>query len=172
MEKFESDFVVVDNTGEVLLVLTNYKAPNWRLLRINTQKPEENNWTDLIPESTDVLESVELIGNKILAKYIHNVSSQLKVFDLDGKMSGEIPLPGIGTVRAIHGKKTEPAAYFEFESFTQPLTVYQLDVTTLKRKIWKKPSLDFDSDAYETKQVWYESKDGTKIPMFIIHKKG
>lgn len=172
MEKFESDFVVVDNLGEELLVLTNYKAPNWRLLRINTQKPEENNWTDLIPESTDVLESVELIGNKILAKYIHNVSSQLKVFDLDGKLSGEIPLSGIGTVRAIHGKKTEPAAYFEFESFTQPLTVYHMDVTTLKTKIWKKPSLDFDSDAYETKQVWYESKDGTKIPMFIIHKKG
>jgi prolyl oligopeptidase len=172
IERFDNDFVVLDNIGDNLLIHTNYKAPNWRLILVNTQKPNEANWQDIIPESQDVLQSIHLIGGKIVGVYIHNVSSEVKLFDLSGKEVGTLQLPGIGTVSNIAGKKTEPLAFFNFESFTQPSTVYQFDVNSQEVKVWKQTSLDFASQQYETKQVWYTSKDGTKIPMFIIHKKG
>ncbi len=171
-ESFISDFNVIDNIGKKLLVLTNYKAPNNRLVVINSEVPDEDYWEDMIPEKTDVLQSVDLLGGKIVATYIHQASSKVVVFDMEGKEEANIELPGIGTVESWKGKKEDQTVYYSFASFTQPPTIYALDMTTLESTIFKKPNIDFDASQYVTKQVWYESMDGTKVPMFITHKKG
>ncbi|MCB0661421.1 MAG: S9 family peptidase [Saprospiraceae bacterium] len=166
------DFVVVYADNGKMLVHTNYNAPNWRLVEIDINQPGEDSWVDVLAETPDVLQSAKVMGGKLVAKYLHNVTSEIKVFSLDGKQLGDVELPGIGTVRELEGEKDGDIAFFEFESFTQPLSIYQFDLKTFQTSLWKKPSLDFDSDLYETKQIWYDSKDGTKIPMFIVHKKG
>ncbi len=171
-ESFDSDFSVIDNINNELLILTNNQAPNQRLLSINAEAPNEKNWKVLIPESKDVLRGVSLIGHKIFAHYLHNASSKIITYGLDGKKAYDLKLPGIGTVGALSGKKDKEEAFFSFSSFTRPNTIYQLDAATGKSKIFKKSGIDFDSDAYETKQVFFTSKDGTKVPIFITHKKG
>lgn len=170
---FEHDYSVIDNIGEKLLVITNYKAPNQRLLLIDTRKPEQSRWKEIIPETENVLNDVSLIGNKIIAKYIRNANSQIKIFSIDGEFESELALPeNIGTVGAINGKRNDKEAFYSFRSFVRPSTVYKLDVINKESEVFKEPQLDFNSDEYETKQVWYESYDGQRIPMFITHKKG
>ncbi len=172
VETFDNDFTVLDNIGDKLLVLTNYKAPNQRLMMIDVNKPDEGYWEDLIPESEDVLRNVDILGNKIVATYIHNASSLVKVFDLKGGLYSALELPGIGTISGFSGKRDEMQAFYAFNSYTRPTTIYSLDMESLESTIFKAPKLDFNSDDYVTKQVWYTSTDGTKVPMFITHKKG
>ncbi len=171
-ETITADINVVGNIDKKLLILTNHKAPNNRLVVVNSQVAEEDYWEDIIPESKDVLQSVKVLGGKIVATYIHNASSLVKVFDMKGNEIATLDLPGIGTVEGFTGKKKDKTVYYSFASFTQPTTIYSLDMETLTSTVFKKPNIDFDSDTYVTKQVWYESLDGTKIPMFITHKKG
>ncbi len=168
----EADFNFVDNLGDELLIMTNYKADNNRLVVVNAKNPAEKNWRTLLPESTDKLSSVHLLGGKIFATYTHNASSLVKVFDIKGNHIQDLALPGIGTIGGFSGKQSEQQAFYAYTSFTQPTAIYELDVNTLKSKIYKAPNTDFDSDKFETNQVWFESKDGTKVPMFVTHKKG
>ncbi|MEI6408359.1 MAG: prolyl oligopeptidase family serine peptidase [Bacteroidota bacterium] len=171
-ETFESDFNIVDNLDDKLLVLTNSKAPNQRVLLIHTDHPEESAWETLIPEDpTDVLQSATLCGGKILCAYLHNASSALRVFTLEGKLVKEVKLPEIGTVGGISGKKDENHAFFSFTSFLRPTSIFTLDMNTLEPSLFKAPKLDFIPDRYITEQVWIKSKDGTKVPIFITHKK-
>lgn len=170
---FNHDFSVLDNIGDSLLVLTNNGAPNSRIVLIDANKPQEAHWQTFISEDPkDVLTSAEFCGDKILALYLHNASSSLRAFDLTGKLIKEIALPEIGTVGAISGNRDNPTAFFSFQSFLRPNTIYRLDMATLEYKEFKAPVLSFDSDAYTTEQIWYTSKDGTQIPMFVSHKKG
>lgn len=171
-ESFESDLSVVDNINNELLILTNDNAPNQRLISVNTEAPIRKNWKEVIPESKDVLRSVSLIGNNLFAHYLQNASSKVTVFKIDGSKAYDLELPGIGTVGALSGKKDSNEAFFSFTSFTHPNTIYNLDAATGKSKVFKKSGIDFDASAFETKQIFYESKDGTKVPMFITHKKG
>lgn len=169
---FENDYTVVDNLGDKLLVLTNRKAPNQRLVLVNTLKPQEENWETLIPENPDdVLRSASLCGGKIVCEYLHNAASALRVFGLDGALAKEIALPEIGTVGSISGKPSETQAFFAFQSFLRPTTIYSLDMNSLEIKPFKAPKIDFNPDAFLTEQVWYTSKDGTKVPMFITRKR-
>lgn len=169
---FDQDFMVIDNLEEKLLVLTNKNAPNQRLLLVHADHPEESSWETLIPEdSSDVLQSAALCGGKIVCSYLHNASSALRVFDLQGKLLKEVPLPEIGTVGGVSGKQKNPLAFFSFTSFLRPATIYSLDMGTLETKVFKAPKIDFNPDAYTTEQVWYASKDGTQVPMFITRKK-
>jgi prolyl oligopeptidase len=171
-DNFENDYVVIDNLEGKLLVKTNYKAPNQRLLLIDLAQPGEGKWENLIPESaTDVLENVVVCGDKIVCSYLHNASGALRVFGLDGKQIKEIALPEIGTILDVSGEKGENQAFFSFSSFLRPPTSYALDMSTLATKLFKSPKLDFNPDAFTTEQVWYNSKDGTKVPMFITHRK-
>ncbi len=172
VEEIKDDWFLVDHVGDELLILTNNEADNWRLIAVNVQNPQRPNRRDVIPEAEDVLEDVVLAGGKLLAHYIHNASSQLKVFSLDGQPLGALELPGIGTVGSISGEPDRNEVFYSFTSFTRPTTIYRLDMETLKSEVWKAPQIDFDSDAYETRQVWYTSKDGTRVPMFITHRKG
>ena len=170
--KFDNDFVVVENLDEQLLVLTNNQAPNQRLVLINTAQPAEANWHTLIPEDEeDVLESAVVCGGKVICSYLHNASSLLKVYSLEGQMLQEIALPEIGTVTAVTGEMEDTQAFYSFQSFLRPTTTYALDMKTLKSTVFKAPKLDFNSNAFTTEQVWFASKDGTRVPMFITRKK-
>ncbi len=169
---YEKDFGVVDNIAEKLLILTNHNAPNQRLILIDPTKPEEANWQTLVPEDpADVLQSAVICGGKIVCSYLHNASSSLRVFDLMGKPIQEVKLPEIGTVGGVTGKPSEPLAFFAFASFLRPSTIYSLDMNSLEIKVFKAPKIDFNPDLFTTEQVWYTSKDGTKVPMFITRKK-
>jgi len=169
---FENDFNVIDNIGDQLLIMTNNGAPNQRLLLVSNIQPDSANWKTLIPEdSADVLQGAAVCGGKIVCSYLHNAASSLRVFDLEGKLIKEVKLPEIGTVSGLQGKKDDPMAFFGFTSFLRPNTIYSLDMNTLEIKVFKAPKLDFNPDLFTTEQVWYASKDGTKVPMFITRKK-
>ncbi len=169
---FDYDYNVIDNIDNMLLVYTNYEAPRYKLVMIDPEKPDVKNWKDVIPEQKDVLQSVSLIGGKIVAEYMHDAASRAYIYKYDGKQIGELSLPGIGSMGGLSGKKDENTAFYSFTSFTFPSTIYKYDISKNKSEVYRKPEIDFDGTRYETKQVFYESKDGTKIPMFIIHKKG
>lgn len=172
-QSFDNDFSVADNDENKLLVMTNYQAPNNRIISIDTENPAEKNWKVVIEESKDdALQGIEIIGGKIIATYIHNASSKVQFHNLEGKYESDLKLPGIGTVGGFSGKKEDSQAFFSFTSFTRPTTVYSLDMAAKKIDIFKAPEVDFKSDDYTTEQVWFKSYDGTKVPMFLTYKKG
>jgi prolyl oligopeptidase len=169
---FESDFAVVDNLDGKLLVLTNQQAPNQRLVLIDTERPEPGHWSDLIPENADdVLLAAAVCGDKLLCAYLHHAASRLRVFSLEGRLLKELELPEIGTVGNVSGKKGEPLAFFSFQSFLRPNTIFSLDTETLETAVFKAPRLNFDPGDFITEQVWFRSKDGTRVPMFITRRR-
>jgi len=169
---FDKEFQVVDDVDGRLLVMTNYKAPRYRLVSIDPQHPEETNWVETIPESDDVLSNVSVVGGKICASYMKDAHTVLQLFQPDGKLTGNIDLPEIGSASVLIGDKNDNEAFYTFESWTVPNTIYQYDVATGQSKIFRQPELKFNPNDFETKQVFYASKDGTKVPMFIFMKKG
>jgi len=172
MDSYEYEFNPVDNIGDELYVLTNYKAPKYRLVRINVNKPEEANWVVVIPEKKDVLESVGLIARKLLVKYMTDAHSKAEVYSYDGVLDHEVQLPGIGTVSGFSGKKDENVAFYSYTSFNTPGEIYKYDFTTKQSTLHFRPEVKFNPEDFEVKQEFYASKDGTKVPMFIVHKKG
>ncbi len=169
---FDYEYNVIDNIGDNLLVLTNDGAPRRRLVLIDPKKPQTEFWKVIIPEKQDVLESVILAGNQMFAQYMKDATNRVYAFDLDGNQLQEIQLPGLGTLAGINGEKGDNTIFYGFTSFTYPTTIFTYDVANKTSAEFFKPKLDFDAAAYEIKQVFYESKDKTKIPMFIVHKKG
>jgi len=169
---FDNNYSVVDNIGKKLLVLTDNNAPKNRLVLINPYRPKESNWKVIIPEKEDVLRSAQIIGGKIIANYMKDASSHIYMFALNGKFEKEIKLPALGTVRGFTGKKQDNIAFYTFTSFTYPPSIYKFEVNSGKSTLFRQPKLDFDFSPYVTKQVFYKSKDGTKVPMFIVYKKG
>ncbi len=169
---FDYEYTVIDNVGDRLLILTTNGAPKWRLIKMDLRDPRPEKWQTVIPESDNVLKSVVLIGGKIAATYMEDVKSAVRLFGMDGRPAGEMALPGIGTVGSIRGGKERPVAFYSFSSFTFPTTIYRYDVAANTSTVYHQPQLGFRAGDYETRQVFYTSKDGTKIPMFIVHKKG
>jgi prolyl oligopeptidase len=163
-------------SGEILhgklYIVTNEGASHYRVMTADTASPRRENWTELIPENTAVLQNLGIVGGKLLGQYQKNASSLLRMFALDGKELGEIPLPAIGTVSGIGGKWDRSEAFFDFQSFTVPPSVYQFDPAVRATVLWDQVKAPLDPSAYEVNQVWYASKDGTKVPMFVFHKKG
>ena len=172
MKSFDYEFIVVDNIGEDLFVRTNYKASRYRLVKININHPEEENWTETIPEKEEVLQTVSLVGGKIVAEYMKDARSKVDVYDYDGLYDYEIELPGIGSCGAFSGKKDEPVAFYSYTSFNTPGEIYSYNFDTEKSELFYRPDVKFNPDDFEVKQEFYNSKDGTKVPMFIVHKKG
>lgn len=158
--------------GDKLIMKTDWNAPNERILVVDLKNPSSENWREIIPEGPDAMTGYSLVGGKMFVHYLHNVSSQIKIFDLDGKQLGELELPGIGSAGLPSGRWESSEAFFGFNSFTTPYTIYRYDVATGEKEVWSQLKIPVKTDKFEVKQVWYESKDGTKIPMFIIHKKG
>lgn len=170
---FESENVIVDNMGDALIMLTNRNAPNKKVVLIDSRNPAEKNWKELIPErKNEVLESISYTGGKLLATYMKDATSRLYVFNTEGQQEAEVTLPALGTVSGFGGHRDDKEVFFTFTSFTYPSCVYRYDIATNKSTLFKKPDMKFDFDAYETKQVFAKSLDGTKVPMFLVHKKG
>lgn len=158
--------------GEHLYLYTNYKAPKYRLLKVDLTKPSMENWQELIPEEGSVLQGTKVIGEKILAQYMQNASSRLKMFSIEGEYLKDIELPALGSVYGLNGEWDGSEALFGYQSFFIPPTIYHYDLKTDKLSLYDRVNADIDTSLYEVKQVWYPSKDGTKISMFLVHKKG
>lgn len=173
VEGFDNEHSVVDNLGDQLLIMTNYKAPKQQLVLANLSQPAPDSWKTFVPEDTTaVLQSAEVCGGRVVCHYLQNASSVLRVYESDGRFVQNVVLPEIGSVGGVSGEKDGQQAFFGFTSFLRPFTVYTLDMPSLKTSVFKAPIMDFNPDLYTTEQVWYTSKDGTKIPMFITGKKG
>jgi prolyl oligopeptidase len=168
---FDYDLNVVDNQEDRLLISTNFKAPNNRLVEVNASAPKSENWKDVIPETKDVL-TVSTAGGYLFASYMVDVKSQVMQYDYTGKKIREIELPSIGTSYGFSAESDDKSLYYTFTSFTYPSTIFKYDIESGTSELFWKPKISFNPDDFETKQVFYESKDGTKVPMFIVYKKG
>ena len=157
---------------DTLYMQTNWKAPKWRVLAVPLATPTQEHWKEIIPEGESRMEGFRLVGGKIVAQYSHNAASELKIFQPDGKAAGGIELPQLGSVEGITGRWKGSEAFFSFRSFAIPPTVYRYDVAAKALETWAKPAVPIDANAFEVKQVWYESKDKTRVPMFLFYKKG
>jgi prolyl oligopeptidase len=156
-----------------LYITTNEDAPHYRVFVADATNAKRDSWKELIPQTDAVLQNASVTGGKLLAQYEHNATSELKVFGLDGKKLADIPLPALGDVFSTSGRYERNEIFFGFQSFTVPPSVYRVDLTDVKSALWAKvdaPSID--PSAYDVQQVWYTSKDGTKVPMFVVNKKG
>jgi len=168
------DFVsnVVDNEGDKLLVHTNIDAPNYRLVLIDPKNPAKANWKNIIPESANLLKGVSTCGGKFFAEYLKDVNSQVFQYDRTGKMEHEITLPGVGAAGGFGGYKEDTFCFYTYTSFNYPPTIFKYDIASGKSTVFRKSEVKFNPEDYEVKQVFAPSKDGAKVPMFIVHKKG
>ena len=171
IDNYENDNDVLDNKGAKIYLVTNYNAPNKRVVTFDLSNPAKENWKDCIAETENVL-NPNTGGGSIFASYMRDAVSFIKQFDYEGNLIREVELPGIGTAGGFGGKEKETTLYFSFTNYVTPTTIYSFDVQTGKSEIYQQPLVDFKSHIYESKQVFYTSKDGTRIPMIITYKKG
>ncbi len=168
---FDNEYYVVDNEDTRFLIHTDYKAPNNRLVEMNFDKPARENWKDVIPETKNVM-SVSTAGGNLFASYMVDVKTEVYQYDYKGKQIRKVELPAIGTAVGFGAEKEDKVLYYTFTSFTYPGTIFKYDIAKGTSELYWKPAIDFNPDNYVTEQVFYKSKDGTDIPMFIVYKKG
>ncbi|HEY9115023.1 MAG TPA: prolyl oligopeptidase family serine peptidase, partial [Bacteroidales bacterium] len=168
---FDYEYGIIDNIGDKLLMKTNDEAPKSKVVLVDFNNPEKENWKTLIPEKEEVLEGAGIFGGQLFTQYLKDASNQAFFYDLEGNLIREMELPAIGTLSGFNGEKDNDLAFYGFTSFTFPSSVYQFDIPTGNSSVYKTSEIDFSPEDYITKQVFYPSKDGTKIPMFIVHKK-
>ncbi|MEZ4853118.1 prolyl oligopeptidase family protein [Flavobacterium sp.] len=171
VNNFESNSDVIDNVGTKFYVATDFNAPNKRVVTFDLAKPQQENWADFIPETENVL-SASTGAGYIFTEYMKDAVSQIKQYDYNGKLVREIKLPGIGTAGGFGGKKEDAELYYSFTNYITPGTIYEFEPKSGTSKIYNKPNVDFKTEDFESKQVFYNSKDGTKVPMIITYKKG
>ncbi len=171
INNFDSNSDVIDNIGTKFYVVTDYQAPNKRIVTFDLSKPQQEYWVDFIAETENVL-SPSTGGGYIFTKYMKDAVSQIKQYDYEGKLVREIELPGVGSAGGFGGKKEETTLYYSFTNYVTPGTIYEFDPKSGASKVYNKPNVDFKTEDYESKQVFYTSKDGAKVPMIITYKKG
>ncbi len=160
------------NYGDDLYVLTDYGAPNYRVVKVSIADPQVQNWTTIVPEGKDVISGISIVGGKLFVTGLHDVATETRIFTLEGKQTGVMTYPGLGAASELFGRTYTNEGFYNFQSFIIPPTIYHYDVNTRKTEVFVKPSVPFDSEQYEMKQVFYQSKDGTRVPMFISSRKG
>ena len=158
--------------GSQAFMNTDWKAPNGRIMMADLTKPAPKNWKEVVPTSDLVLENFTLAGGKLCVSYLDSVKSKVSIFDADGAYQRDISFPNIGSVGAVRGRWQSDEAFYTFTSFNSPRTIYRYDVASGESSVFVRPNITLDADKIEVKQVWYTSKDGTKIPMFLTHLKG
>jgi prolyl oligopeptidase len=172
IDAFENEYTFVGNDGPVFYFKTDLDAPRGRLVAIDVRKPERKDWKELVPQAKESLQAVSLVGNQFVANYLKDAKSQVKVFSPEGKLLREVELPGIGTVHGFDGKRSDTETFYAFSSYNTPPRIFRYDLLTGKSTLYREAKVKFNPDDYEVKQVFYPSKDGTKVPMFITAKKG
>ncbi len=158
--------------GGRAIVQTNWKAPNWRILSVDLAKTGPDNAKELVPESKSSISDFSLVGGKMLVSYLEDVKARVKIFSIDGKHEADLPLPGVGAVSGMSGRWKDPELFYSFTSFHVPPQIYRMNLATGSNDLWFKLNAPVDSSMFEVNQVWYQSKDGTRVPMFLMHKKG
>ncbi|MEH6770125.1 prolyl oligopeptidase family serine peptidase [Maribacter arcticus] len=171
VEDTKSDNYVIDNVGSKLYIVTDRNAPNKKIVTVDAKNPESEHWVDFIPETDNVL-SPNIGGGYIFTEYMVDAISKVFQYDYDGKLVREVQLPGLGSASGFGGEKEDKEFYFSFTNYNTPGSTYKYDIESGNYELYWKPEIDFDPEDYESKQVFYSSKDGTKIPMIITHKKG
>ncbi len=172
LDDFDASYGFVGNDGPVFYFLTDLDAPRKRMVAIDTRHPDRARWREVIPQGPDVLDGVQIVHDTFVANYMHDASSRLRLFALDGRFVKELELPTLGSIGGISGERKDDEMFYAFTSFLYPTTIFRYDFKTGGTSVFKAPTIDFDPSGYETQQVFYASKDGTRVPMFITHKKG
>ena len=171
VNNYKGDHSVIDNQGDKLYLFTNHNAPNYRVVTVDASNPAPENWKDLIKETENVL-NVSTAGGKIFASYLKDATSLVMQYDMDGNLERTVTLPGVGSASGFSAKKTEKELYYTFTSYIYPPTIFKYNIASGQSIEYKKAGVEFDPSKFVSKQVFYTSKDGTKIPMIITHKKG
>jgi prolyl oligopeptidase len=169
----DDSFSVVDNVGDKFLIETDRKAPNSRVFLYDPKNPEEKDWKEILPEKPEPLRAVTTAGGKLFALYLKDVATRVFVYSLEGKLENEIKLPGLGTASGFGGERDDKFVFYTFTSFNFPPTIFRYDIATRQSKLFRAPEIpDFKPTDYETRQVFYTSKDGTRVPMFLVYGRG
>ena len=170
--QLEAEYYFVGNRGDTLFLQTNLDAPKGRIIAIDLKTPSKKDWHEIVPEATETLHSATVVGGKLSLAYLRDALSVIRLYNFDGTAAGEVPLPGLGTAVNLSGKQDGNEAFFAFMSYTRPSSLYRYDFATGKAEVFRKPELRYNPDDFESKQVFYTSKDGTEVPMTLTYKKG
>jgi prolyl oligopeptidase len=172
VEVGEAEYNTIDNIGSTFFINTNLDAPKGRIISIDIEKPQRSNWRPIVKETDDVIDFSTMVNDELVVAYMRDAHHRLSIFDKKGKKRAEIDLPTIGSVRGLSGERKDEEMFFGFTSFLYPYTAFHYDMKKDKLSVFRQPEINFDANKFETKQVFATSKDGTKVPIFITHKKG
>ncbi len=170
--EWDAHYTFLGNEDSLFYFATTNGAPNWRVIAIDIERPEPEHWREVIPEQEQALESASMIGGHLVAHYLQDARSRVRIFNLDGEPVRDVELPGPGSASGFKGRTNATETFFGFESFTNPGAIWRYDVATGEKELFRRIEVKAGTDAWETKQVFYTSKDGTRVPMFIVHRKG
>ncbi|ABM00297.1 prolyl oligopeptidase family protein [Shewanella amazonensis] len=172
MSELEAEYQFLGNEGPVFYFKTDLDAPRGRIIAVDTRNPAKDNWRTLVPESQDPIAEVSIISEHLVVSYLHDVLGQLSIYNMDGVKREDVPLPGKGKIAGPYGKASKPYFYYIFNSYVQPQTIYKYDLNKGTNEVFSAPKVSFNPDDYVSEQVFYTSKDGTRIPMLVSYKKG
>lgn len=172
LDEFDASYNFIGNSGSTFWFQTDSEAPRGKIIAIDITRPDRTNWKVVVPEAKETLQGVSFVNHLFVANYLKDAHTQVKIFETNGRFVRQVEFPGLGTALGFGGKAKDKETFYAFTSFTVPTTIYRYDMVTGKSEIFREPKVDFDPNAFETRQVFYPSKDGVKIPMFITHKKG
>jgi prolyl oligopeptidase len=172
LDDFDAAYTFIANDGPRFWFQTDLQSPRGKVIEIDTSNPAHRNWKVVVPEGKEALQTTSFVDNKFILNYLKDAYTQVRIYDTAGKLVNELAFPGIGSAEGFSGKATDKETFYSFTGFTTPTTIYRYDMTTGKSSVFRQPKVDFNPADYETKQIFYKSKDATKVPMFITHKKG
>jgi prolyl oligopeptidase len=172
LDDFDATYQFLGNDGSLFYFRTNLEAPRYRVIGIDVDSPARSSWKEILPQSDDVLESVAVVNEKLVAVYLEDAHSRVALFAKDGAQLKDIDLPALGSVSSVSGERKDEEMFLAFQSFVYPTTIYRYDFKTSEFRVFRSPEIRFDGGEFVTEQVFYSSKDGTKVPMFVTHKRG
>lgn len=172
LDDFDAAYNFLGNDGTVFYFQTDLSAPKGRIISIDAKNPDKSNWKEIVPEAEETLQGSTILNNWFVLTYLKDAHTQVKIYDKQGKFVREVELPGIGSAGGFTGESKDTETFYSYQSFSVPTTIYHYDLISGKSKVFKRPKVNFNPDQYVTNQIFYTSKDGTRVPMFITHKKG
>lgn len=172
IDVFEAEYMLIDNDGPIFWFKTTRDALRGRIIAIDIRRPSSNQWQEIIPETEETLDYATVLHDRFIVAYLKDAKTVVKSFDLTGRFLREVELPGIGTASGFYGKRSDEETFYSFSSFTAPPTIYRYDLVSDHSSLFRKPTMCYSAENYQTEQIFYESKDGTRIPMFLSYKKG
>jgi prolyl oligopeptidase len=171
LNDFDAEYSFIDNDGSWFWFRTDLDAPRGRVIAIDLSQPERSDWKEVIPQNDEPLKGISMVNDQFIVSSLQDAHSRARIYSREGKELGEIALPGLGSAGGFNGKRTDRETFYFFTSFTSPGTIYRYDLVTRASSLFRKPKLDFDASPYETHQVFYKSKDGARIPMYLTHRR-